>query len=850
MGKGKKQTIGYRYFLGMHQALCHGPIDKITRITVDDRTAWSGSSTGGRVNINAPELFGGESREGGVSGALDIEMGRPNQGQNSYLLSRLGNLIPAYRGIVAVVFRRAYLGNNPYLKPWRYRGQRVHVRQDGIEQWYDAKAGVYSDEGPSINLPQFFPVLTRFVDANYPEPPSLHPGSVTLGPYNREAQIVAGNPDGSGSCSADDFFVLNGVQLGTVAAQNYAAGTVLRTLGPGQTVTVRIRNTINPFSGVTGSLHVRFPGQLDLNAVHVIRECLTDPDWGMGYAEEDIDETTFRAAADTIFAERLGVSLLWDRQEKLETFIDEVKKHIDAAVYVSRKTGKYVIKLIRNDYVADDLLHLDESNISRIEDPSRTSYGELINSVTVQYWDSQTGKQASVTVTDTALVQVQGAVIGTTIEYPGFTTARNATIVCQRDLASLSTPSLSCTVFADSSAEDLALGDVFRMSWSRWQLAETPMRVTGIAYGDGKSKQVRINCVQDVFATPSATVVTAQPGAWNDPSTAPGASSTEIVGELPYYEIVQNLGETDANTKLTVSPDIGYLYAAASRPDSAINTRVWVDDGTGYEYVAPLDFAPSAILALAVDKKQTTFTVSDIVDGDQIVLGDFFQIGQELVRVDTLNEETGVLTVGRAVLDTAPQDHAQGAVLLFWDGYSGIDTTEYVAGEVLDVKLTAVNGGGVFNLDDAQENTVTFAQRATRPYPPANLKLNAEAYAADAVYDGEVTITWAHRDRLQQTSGILIDHTTGDIGPEDGTLYRVRGYVDGILVHTEDDIAGTTATWTPVAIGVCVVEVHAKRGALYSLYAPSHTFTNAGPRFTETNSARRTEQGASRVTEN
>jgi uncharacterized protein YegL len=40
-GSSKKQTVGYRYSLGAHLALCHGPVDAIREIRVDDRTAWS-----------------------------------------------------------------------------------------------------------------------------------------------------------------------------------------------------------------------------------------------------------------------------------------------------------------------------------------------------------------------------------------------------------------------------------------------------------------------------------------------------------------------------------------------------------------------------------------------------------------------------------------------------------------------------------------------------------------------------------------------------------------------------------------------------------------------------------------
>ncbi|RQP09210.1 MAG: VWA domain-containing protein, partial [Microbacteriaceae bacterium] len=122
--------------------LCHGPVDRLQRIDVDDRTAWAGFNQGGRININNPNLFGGESREGGVSGPVDIMMGETGQGKNDYLVSRLGAQVPSFRGVVSAILRQCYLGMNPYLKPWSFRVQRVLKRGGGQSQWYPTKAPI------------------------------------------------------------------------------------------------------------------------------------------------------------------------------------------------------------------------------------------------------------------------------------------------------------------------------------------------------------------------------------------------------------------------------------------------------------------------------------------------------------------------------------------------------------------------------------------------------------------------------------------------------------------------------------------------------------------------------------
>jgi len=971
-GKSKKQTIGYKYYLGMHQILCQGPIDAVTRVTVDDRQAWAGENTGGPITVNAPELFGGESREGGVSGTIDIEMGGPTQGKNSYLLSKLGSLIPAYRGVVGAVFRQCYLGNNPYLKAWRFRGQRIHVRQNGIAQWYDSKAAIaneafrtpvagdrgWTDRNTGIfvigGANEYSGSLTgfqgwwhgnidsiritrgqaRYTTTTYPVPTTpltdgenvvllmqmegengstdfvdakghtvtAHGGaaistarakfgssSAYFDGVDDHLRVAMGDDEALGNAWTMEAWVWQDSTGGSAGYQRAIFGYGPQSTGGADTVWWRRNSTwifgdfiasgLPPFYGAQqnigptmelgrwafvsvcwdgsqfwlhqdGKLLTASAGSGDMNGIHIIRECLTDPDWGMGYTDGDIEDDIWESAADTIAVEGLGMSLLWDRQIKIEEFVDEVKKHIDAAVYVSRETGKFVIKLIRNDYDPDTLLHLDESNIARIEDPSRSSFGELINSVTVKYWDAATGKDASLTITDTAMVQTQGAVINTTVQYPGFTNARNATIAGQRDLKTLSTPGLSCTIYADSDARGLNLGDAFKLSWAKWGLVEVVMRVANIAYGTGRNNQVRIECTQDTFDTNTAVVISVSDNQWEDPSSPPGPSTEQLATEAPYFELVQTLGQSDIDASLVSKPDIGYVIAAASRASSAINARLWTDDGTGYEQVGTFDFCPTAVLSDAITKIQTSFNVEEVEDGDEITVGTHVQVGNELMRVDSIDPDAGTMTVGRGVLDTVPEAHPAGTMLYFWDAYAGFDPTEYVQGEEVDVKITPISGSGTLPLAEAISMTVELDQRAIRPYAPGDLRINGDSYSTSSDYEEELTITWAHRDRLQQTAGVLVDHTAGDIGPEAGTVYRVQGYINGVLEHTEDDIAGTSATWTPEASGTVKIEVHAKRDGILSWQAPWHEFEyGATGRLTEASEKRVTEDDETRDVE-
>ena len=123
--KKKSQTSGYRYYMGMQLALCQ-EADAITEIQVGERVVWSGATTGGQIFIDAPNIFGGDRREGGVRGAVDVMMGSNTQTPNDYLQARLGAAIPAFRGVVSMVLRRVMIAaNNPYAKPWAPRVRRI-----------------------------------------------------------------------------------------------------------------------------------------------------------------------------------------------------------------------------------------------------------------------------------------------------------------------------------------------------------------------------------------------------------------------------------------------------------------------------------------------------------------------------------------------------------------------------------------------------------------------------------------------------------------------------------------------------------------------------------------------------
>lgn len=154
MSKGDEVTVGFRYLLGVHFILCHGPVDEFREIEAGGRTAYRADpgdiTDNTRLEIDEEELFGGEDREGGVEGELDVEFGGDDQQPNDYLQSVIDGPVPAHRGVLGVVLRQMYIGaNNPYLKEWAFKVKRCITRDDGEDPWYPQRAEIGDDMNPA-----------------------------------------------------------------------------------------------------------------------------------------------------------------------------------------------------------------------------------------------------------------------------------------------------------------------------------------------------------------------------------------------------------------------------------------------------------------------------------------------------------------------------------------------------------------------------------------------------------------------------------------------------------------------------------------------------------------------------
>ena len=672
-GGSSSYVVGHRYYAGLHLAICHGPVDAVTRIIVGERTAWSGSVTSSQtLYVNAPELFGGDSREGGVQGYVEVKLGGPAETISGYLQQKLGSVIPAFRGVVSIIVQQCQLSAmNPYIKPWSIEARRI------------------------------------------PAPAAL----------------------GSG--------YING----------------------------------------------------DANPAHIIYECLNNATWGLGYAASEIDASSFQTAANTLASEQYGLSLLWEREQPLEEFIAEILRHIDGTLYVHPRTGKFVLKLARADYNVSSLLVLDASNILELESFSRPSESELVNQITVRYRDRSTDKDAAITVHDLAALELAGGVVSSaTVDYPGISNGSLASRVALGDLKQLSVPLAKATLIANRQASNLNIGDVFKFTWPELGIAQLVMRVVRVSYGTLTDGRVRIECVEDIFGLPSASYVSPTPTSWVSPLTSPAPVPYRRLNEAPWWTVVKRVVGESATAQNELDPQGGLLVACASRPSGdSLNVKLLTRQGSAaYAEVDTMGFTPNATLINACDEQATVFSIGNGQDLDIVKLNTYAYLDNEIVAVKAINLVAGTVTVDRGVLDTVPAPHLASARIWFADAFEALVTEQYLSGESLQVKMLPATGLGRLAESAAPADSYTFAGRMIRPYPPGNVKVNNVMWPTTIL--GQIALTWAHRDRMQQTV-YLVTQSEGNIGPEAGVTYTVRFYNENNSL--QKTLTGlTTTAWT------------------------------------------------------
>lgn len=569
-----------------------------------------------------------------------------------------------------------------------------------------------------------------------------------------------------------------------------------------------------------------------MNPAHILYLVYTGQEF-RGLPRARMDEAAWRKAADTLYTEQLGLCFEWKRSDSYKSFCETVKAHIGAEIFPDRMSGLLSIRLIRDDYDATTLPLFDEdSGLLEITQEQATSSASAPSQLVVKFVDQVRGDPRQVVIANNAVAAATGRRSTESVEYFGAPTAQIAGRLGARDMRIKASGLKRFKIVLDRRGRWLTPGAVFRIRSARRGMAETVVRAGRIEdnfLGDGK---VTVTVLQDQFGLPSTSSVAVPPSGWVPPDRAPRAVTTRRLFEAPYRELAAIIDP--ANFKL-LDPTAAYLIAVAEAPTSLsqsfnLTDRVgtsgsFVDRGAG-------DWCPSGLLVSDLPAAATAggVTLSGSTRLDEVRVGQAALIDEEIVRVDAVDYTNARLTLARGCADTVPAVHPAGARIWFYDGFECVDETVYTQGVSLQAQLLSNTSEGQLAPGMAATDTLALVGRQGRPYPPGQFKVNG-AYYPGAV-EGVFSVSWAHRDRLQQADQLL-DSSIGNIGPESGTSYVLRlrrADTNAVLVQQ----TGLTATSSnPVSsefAGDIIIELLASRGGIESTQAHRHRISYTPPK--------------------
>lgn len=532
-------------------------------------------------------------------------------------------------------------------------------------------------------------------------------------------------------------------------------------------------------------------GQIQaMNPAHMLYESYISDTWGSGELRVRMDDAAFKKAADTLYEEQFGLCLEWKTTDEIKKFRDLVCDHIGAKVGTDPRTGLITIRLIRDDYVLEEIPTFDEdSGLLDIKFDS-TNNTEVPSQVVVKYTDAASFQECSIAAVNPAVAQGQNGRNTETTDYAAIPTGELAIRVAFRDLKAKTSALKRCEVKLDRRAYDLVLGQPFRIKTKyRTNNIDIVVRAERIQEKFLTDGTISITALEDVFALPKINFnpVPVNPGQWQP--LPPEPITDFCIIEVPYRELAGLIDQANLNL---LDASTSYFFIVAKEPNASCRSYELLSRVQGANKFNDADttfsWCPVAQLANAIGYTDTIIHIDNGYLLEALEEGTAAIIDNEIVRLDKIDLDNNQLVVGRGCADTVPMPHNEGVTIWFYDNFEATDGIEYTTGLTVETKLISTTANAMLAENIAPIETITLTGRQARPYAPGNVKVNNLTYPE--IVDDYLTISWSHRNRLIQADQ-LIDTTIGDVTPEQETTYNLMFYTGGTLIKK---VTGLTAT--------------------------------------------------------
>lgn len=519
--------VGYRYFLGIDLALCHGPLDSISAMQIDDTFAFSPGEQlslksgktpqGGFVRTSSGQrtiafedtnsIFGGDKLGGRLIGNLAMYYGTDDQAPSSYVkqqeesnllpLPGGGNVaqsetVPAYRGIAHVVWEGGEISEQAVIPKISFT---VHRYPSSLAE----------------NFKIVNPDLNGLGDAN---------------PIHCLYEILT-DTDWGLSVSSELIETQSFIEA---AEQCFNEGN-----GFGFTVdsTMSARAVISLINDqVNGTL---FQNEQGLFEYHLTRRdyddrslFLLDYEGNVRFTSQTsivTDTATLEESGDQLFMHTFGGTPDLSSIEVGDPIrLTNVTETASATLYVASVDDGadeiYFNKFRDVDYsnvlgLGDSFIiytlsgtqtvpEVNQSGILKVKSADRQSWDETFNVVQVKYLDrSEYFKETIATSHDMGNLAIRnGKQTIKKFDYQGIRSRETAAVVAQRSLRALSYPITSISVEVSRSFSNIRPSQIVKVDHPDFGLNDFFLRVLEVTLPSDRNAAVTLKGIRDTFDEP------------------------------------------------------------------------------------------------------------------------------------------------------------------------------------------------------------------------------------------------------------------------------------------------------------------------------------------------------------
>ena len=213
-----------------------------------------------------------------------------------------------------------------------------------------------------------------------------------------------------------------------------------------------------------------------------------------------IDEVSFQAAAWTVYDEGLGVGLVMGTTRNVMSWIEDQLLIIDGVLFVDNITNRLKLKLLRDDYILDNLVILDDTNMAKAT-MENVSWAETYNKFVFKYTYLYTGKETAVEFINTAARQALGYDRIKTITFPSINSGAVLNKVATRIVNKSGTPLAGLKAVVDYiDFPNINIGDAIKFTSTKLGVTERVFRVMRITGDNEENPTINIECIEDIFA--------------------------------------------------------------------------------------------------------------------------------------------------------------------------------------------------------------------------------------------------------------------------------------------------------------------------------------------------------------